>query len=252
MNIRILSDLHFEFDRRREMASIRDDVECDLVVLAGDIDNSTEGIAWAGRTFTRPTLYVMGNHEYYGQDAPMLLQAARVLAAQCGVYLLDRDEVRILGKRFVGCTLWTGFDSGPLPWTHVARKAHPVMADFSEIRCDGRLVSPNRVAEWYDRDVAWLQEAICPDDPAVVITHFAPTWQVINPKFGGGDEMTAYFHSNLEHLMGDAVPLWIYGHNHWSDDVTIRTASGSTRVVSNQLGYRDEQCGFIPGRLIEI
>jgi len=252
MRIRILSDLHLEASRLPEESRICDDVECDLIVLAGDIHNSTAGIAWAARTFERPTVYVMGNHEYYGHDAPILLREARALAAERGVYLLERDEIRILGQRFLGCTLWTGFDSGFLPWTHVATKAHPVMADFSEIRCDGRLVSPSRMAEWYDRDVAWLEQSLRPHDPAVVITHFVPTWEVVNPKFGAGDEMTAYFHSNLEHLMGDAVPLWIYGHNHWSDDAKVETAMGSTRVVSNQLGYRDEKCGFLPGRLIEL
>ncbi|GAB3677846.1 metallophosphoesterase family protein [Salinisphaera aquimarina] len=194
----------------------------------------------------------MGNHEFFGKDAPILLIKARALAAERGVHLLERDELEILGQRFLGCTLWTGFDSGPLPWSHVARVAHPVMADFAEIRSDGRLISPNRMVEWYDRDVAWLEGALRPSAPAVVVTHFAPTWAVTNPQFGPGDEMTAYFHSNLEHLMGDAVPLWIYGHNHWSADTTIVTPKGTTRVVSNQLGYRDEECGFDAGLVIDL
>lgn len=252
MQIRILSDLHLEFYRRPEKAQIRDDVDCDVVVLAGDIHTSTTGIAWAGRTFKRPTIYVMGNHEYYGKDAPILLHKARALAAERGIHLLERNEVEVLGQRFLGCTLWTGFDSGVLGWRHVSKVAQSTMADFSQITNAGHDVTPALMADWYRRDAEWLEQALKPRDPAVVITHFVPTWKALNPNFEASDEMTAYFHTNMERLMGDAVPLWIYGHNHWSNDVTIETPTGRTRVVSNQLGYRDEECGFLPGRVIEL
>ena len=38
----------------------------------------------------------------------------------------------------------------------------------------------------------------------------------------------------------DPVRLWVYGHTHRSTDLLVN----STKVVSNQLGYFGEKCGF--------
>ncbi|MGN8160833.1 metallophosphoesterase [Salinisphaera sp. RV14] len=253
MKLRILSDLHLEFYRRPEKSRIRDDVDCDVVIMAGDIHTSTTGIAWAAREFTKPVVYVLGNHEFYGQHVPAFIDNARQFANERGVHLLENDEVQIGGQRFIGSTLWTDFGSGPLNWIDAARAAHPVVSDFSEIRhYYGQLISPSLMAEWHANSVKWLEQRLCVDDPAVVVTHFAPTWAVVDPRFGSGDALTPYFHSNLEHLMGEAAPLWIYGHNHYSADVTVDTDRGNTRVISNQRGYRDENAGFDASLVIDL
>ena len=44
--------------------------------------------------------------------------------------------------------------------------------------------------------------------------------------------------------LGDAAPLWIYGHNHCSANEIIRPARGATHIVSDQLGYPDEHGPF--------
>jgi Calcineurin-like phosphoesterase. len=252
MKLRILSDLHLECFAEPEDCGIRDDIGCDAVVLAGDIHNGTIGIEWAARTFSEPVIYVMGNHEYYHHDAAELLARARECAADLGVHLLERDEVRIKGTRFLGCTLWTGFDAGPIGWTHAARIAHSIVADFSEMRNGERLVSPSQMVEWYEYSLGWLTRRLNAKDPAVVITHFVPSLAVTNPLFGAGDELTPYFHCDLEHLMGAAVPLWIYGHNHYSANETIRTSRGATQVFSNQLGYPDEHGPFQIDRVVIV
>lgn len=252
MRIRVLSDLHLEFYETPDACGIQDDVACDAVVLAGDIHNDTIGIEWAARTFGAPVIYVMGNHEYYAHDAAALLPRARVCAADLGVHLLERDEILIGGTRFLGCTLWTGFDAGPVDWIHATRIAHPVVADFSEIRNNGRLLSPSQMIGWYEYSLAWLKHKLDANAPAVVVTHFAPTRAVVNPRFGAGDELTPYFHNNLDSLMGNAAPLWIYGHNHYSADKTVETRTGRTRVVSNQLGYPDESTTFEADCIVSV
>ncbi|MDN5752732.1 MAG: metallophosphoesterase [Nitrosospira sp.] len=244
MKIRILSDLHLEFYDTLGVCGISDNVACDAVVLAGDIHNGTAGIEWAARTFETPVIYVMGNHEFYAHDAAELLPHARACADDLGVYLLERDEAWICGTRFLGCTLWTGFDAGPIDWIHATRIAHPVVADFSQIRNSGRLLSPSQMIEWYEQSLAWLKRNLDATAPTVVVTHFAPTRAVVNPRFGAGDELTPYFHNNLDDLMGSAAPLWIYGHNHFSADKFVNTETGTTRVISNQLGYPDEGVQF--------
>ena len=63
MRIHILSDLHLEFEAFQPK-----DVHADLIVLAGDIHTGKNGIKWIFKAFPeRPVIYVLGNHEFYGQ-----------------------------------------------------------------------------------------------------------------------------------------------------------------------------------------
>lgn len=63
MRIRVLSDLHREFGHVK-----LPEVAADVVVLAGDIDRGTKGVAWARQAFPDvPVLYVAGNHEHYDE-----------------------------------------------------------------------------------------------------------------------------------------------------------------------------------------
>jgi hypothetical protein len=64
MKMRVLSDLHLEFQDWNPP-----DVEADVIVLAGDIHSGSRGVEWARRQFPlTPILYVPGNHEFYGRD----------------------------------------------------------------------------------------------------------------------------------------------------------------------------------------
>jgi len=252
MNIRILSDLHLECYRSTDGCGVGNDIHCDAVVLAGDIHNGLAGIEWAARTFNQPIIYVLGNHEFYGHDVRTFLPRARECAHDLGVHLLEKGEAHIGGVRFLGCTLWTGFEAGPLGPVHATRIAHPSAADFSEIRECGRLVPPSRMIEWHQSSLSWLASELNAESPAVVVTHFAPTRRVLDPRFGVGDELTPYFYNDLEQHMGTAAPLWIYGHSHYSTAKTIETDAGRTRVVSNQFGYPDENTGFDAGFLVTV
>ena len=66
MRIHVLSDLHFEFQKWRREVDVNS-ILADVTVLAGDIAVGLDGIAWALKAFKRPVVYVMGNHEFYGQ-----------------------------------------------------------------------------------------------------------------------------------------------------------------------------------------
>lgn len=77
MRIRILSDIHIEFEPYRPS-----EVEADLVILAGDIGVGLDGIRWAQRHFPDlPVVYIAGNHEYYGHSLPdYLIGRTRVVS----------------------------------------------------------------------------------------------------------------------------------------------------------------------------
>lgn len=108
MKIHILSDLHLEFGGLR-----LPEADADVTVLAGDIGVGLQGIEWALQAipFHQPVIYVMGNHEFYGQRSmPELWKKAREKVAGTHVHLLENEAVEIGGVRFLGATLWTDFD----------------------------------------------------------------------------------------------------------------------------------------------
>ena len=67
LRIRLYSDLHLEFADFEPPA-----VDCDVVVLAGDIHVSARGLPWIQEHFDVPVIYVLGNHEFYRSATPLL------------------------------------------------------------------------------------------------------------------------------------------------------------------------------------
>lgn len=243
MRIRILSDLHLEVGP----AAIRDDVDCDVVVLAGDIDSGTNGLYWAREEFDRPVIYVPGNHEYYHHDIVELAPLMRETANRLGIHLLDNEEVTIQGQRFLGTPLWPGLPREPVQRADTAKLWNARLNDFRCIRAAGALITPEHMSRWHAGSIRFLKDAINDQAPAVVVSHFAPTVSMQNPSFAG-DALTSYFQNDLDELIGPGVALWVYGHNHHSCD---RVVSG-TRVVSNQRGCPGESTGFDPGKTVDI
>ena len=100
-----MSDLHLEF-------GVVEVPRCtaDVVVLAGDIHVGDKGLAWAQHTFPeQQVVYVLGNHEYYGNLFHRLALELAGLARGTNVHVLERGTVEIDGVCFLGCTLWTDF-----------------------------------------------------------------------------------------------------------------------------------------------
>lgn len=112
MRIHLLSDLHNEFD-----PFTPEPLDCDVVILAGDIDLKARGVEWAKQSFSGPVLYVPGNHEFYGGHLAHTLEKLRA-AQDDRVRVLDRDEVILAGVRFLGAIMWTDFAATGNP--HIA------------------------------------------------------------------------------------------------------------------------------------
>src|SRR5690242_4981958 len=105
MRLHILSDLHLEFGDFTP-----EPVEADVVVLAGDIWHRARGIVWAAEQFVpERTLYILGNHEFYGEEFADVGASCRRVAAASGVHFLESDVVVIDGVRFLGAALWSDF-----------------------------------------------------------------------------------------------------------------------------------------------
>ena len=77
-----------------------------------------------------------------------------------------------------------------------------------------------------------MRETVKPGD--VVLTHHAPSYQSLHPRYAGDSELNAAYMSNLESLIDEILPqVWFHGHVHTSFDYMV----GDTRVLCNPRGY---------------
>jgi predicted phosphodiesterase len=234
MKVRVLSDLHLEFQDWVPPKS-----DADVIVLAGDIHLGVSGVEWARRTFpSSPIVYVPGNHEFYGEHMQDLMEELFSMGRRLGVDVLDGHSVVIDGVRFLGATLWTDFGlQGDDPRSIERAMAHAQygMYDFQVIRCgDNRKFRPADARAIHLTQVRWLRSQLADQSvgTTVVVTHHLPHRQSIHPKYKESD-LNPGFASDLSDLMGPPVSLWIHGHTHESFDYVMN----GTRIVCNPRGY---------------
>lgn len=230
MRIHILSDLHIEIAAYQPQP-----VECDVVVLAGDIGNHVQGLEWGRRMWPdKEILYVPGNHEFYRHERTETLHQMRVVAHALGIHLMDNDEVVIAGVRFLGATLWTDFNLfGEESRKAAMAEGKRYLNDFRLIGERFRVFSPARSAQLHKASRKWLSEKLQQpfSGKTVVITHHLPSAQSVAERYKN-ILTSACFASHLDDLLGKSA-LWIHGHTHDSFDYVLR----STRVVCNPRGY---------------
>ena len=258
MRLQILSDLHLESETFDAEAA----PGAELLVLAGDIDRSWEGLRqFAG--WPVPVVFVPGNHEFDGRDVD---QAAIDLRAHCdalGIRMLHRDSTVLTDDqgrrlRFCGTVRWSDFDL-----FGEAGRARAIRAG-SYFQ---RVMGATRHGQPFDAEAvrllglecrAWLERALEERpadrwDKTVVITHFAPSLRSADPRYGP-QPTTASF-CNADDDLIPRADLWIHGHLHCRHDYLVtRAGQLATRVVcqARGLGNKGEPEGYDPFRIIEI
>lgn len=249
MRLQVFSDLHLESGGFQPVIK-----NPDVVVLAGDIHEGTEGVKWAKRTFRDlPAIYILGNHEFYNHRLTDLVPKLKREARGSNIHVLENDVFQWGGYFFLGCTLWTDFNLGPADAGEAMLYAWGEMADYNLIQKDrsGALVHPRDLARIHTRSVKWLERQMSGYNTSqtIVVTHHAPSPRSI-PSYHAGETLSAAFASNLDSLIcASRIPLWIHGHTHHNVDYRI----GETRIYSNQRGYSNALArGFEPGKIIEI
>lgn len=247
MKLHILSDLHNEFELYKPH-----DVDADVVILAGDIDIHGRAINWAKQTFPdTPVIYVLGNHEYYSDTYPDLLERISADAKDSNVHVLENDHIKIGGIHFLGCTLWTDFMLFGNEATAMIT-AQRCMNDFKVIHLgtQNKRLSPHDTLLMHSDALDWLRSTITEykNEPIVIVTHHAPSAGSIAERYSR-DQLSAAFASGLDYFVKDSKAiLWVHGHTHNAADYRI----GDTRIVCNPRGYPGENTGFNPALIIKV
>ncbi len=228
-------------------------VDADVRILAGDIHTKDKGLQFASNhCHDMPTLYIAGNHEFYGTAIPKLYDKLRTQAIGSTVKVLENDQVIIGDVRFLGCTLWTDFGLLGADARAIAMlEAKTTMTYYKKIRMNPsyRKLTPEATYAFHRRSLTWLEARLAEpfSGKTVVITHHAPSALSIA---NGSELINAAYGSSLDQLIrANPICLWIHGHTHHCVDYEI----GATRVVSNQRGYPGEQTGdFDPSLVVTL
>jgi len=281
MKLHILSDLHFEFGKWPRQVDVNT-INADVTILAGDIGVGLQGLEWA-LSIDRPVIYVMGNHEFYGQR-PMEhhWRKAREKVADTHVLLLENDAILIADPqhpgeqvRFLGATLWTDFRAiGPGKQDECMEAAGRSMTDYNSIfvtrrgplmveygmgtRHQGDRLTPRMTLAFHQESRDFLETELKHEpDPmglmpswrkTVVVTHHAPSVLSLDHQKAVEHGDAAYA-SDLDDLVSRA-DLWVHGHTHKAVNYPV----GFGRVVSNPRGYVGHQLvhEFDPAFVLEV
>ncbi len=274
LNVQLMSDLHLEANPQFVAQPAPG---ADLLVLAGDIGSyqaRAQGAPmaepdWGLRRFSPlpqyagwpcPVLFVPGNHEYDALPFDETRQRLRATCERLGIVFLDRDVWVHRGVRWLGTTLWADYDALVLPNDTLGQalkkreKAYRA-ANFYLSKMQGQrygcLFDAAAMREEALVCMAWLREALAQpfDGPTVVVTHFAPTLQSADPRYGLNPG-TAGFCNNLPTTALAHAHTWLHGHLHCPHDHRV----GRCRVVANPLGYHNkgEQVSFNPRCIVKI
>ncbi len=240
MKVQVASDLHIEFDRQNNHHYTIDYSDADIIIFAGDIDTKTNGLRWIQQNIKDiPVIYVLGNHEFYGEKYPTLIDKVKDLAKDSNIHILENDMVTIDGVNFLGCTLWTDFKLLGDP-IMAGIQCQQAVNDFKKIttKKDAKTFSPFRpdsAAKIHNNSVLWLKNTLkkLRKETNLIVTHHAPSIQSIQRKYCR-DFISSAFASNLEDIMLEYNPIyWVHGHIHANSNYTV----GQTKVISNPRGY---------------
>jgi len=230
------SDLHLEFGD----FILPDNIDGDVMILAGDIITFKDysPLSRMLEKWTKPVLYVAGNHEYYN-CMPMIEENIKfkewLYNNHPNVIFLQDEGVTINGINFFGGTMWTDYNNSDEDAIYYG---HTRMNDYRMIRVDKELLlSPHYTIklhnEFVQKLLAWFDIPL--EGERVIITHHAPT-SFQDSAYIGSKLTAAYLSLDMIPVIKKYQPnIWIHGHTH----ECLKTQIGETLIISNQRGYKN-------------
>jgi len=243
LNIKILSDIHTDYDNDIGISFIKSipNENIDLLILAGDIttgghlEKYEDLIKCISERF-KETIIVLGNHDAYKKTIKQSHEVMdNIVSKLPNVYHLNNSIKEINGQRFLGSTLW--FPEKP---------KMPGLSSWVDVRH-----IKNAIPDIYNENkkaIKFFENNLQQND--IVITHHVPSDFCVHPQYKG-DDYNCYFVGDATHLIFHHKPkFWFYGHTHLAYDCIVE----ETRCIVNPRSYPQERsyCGFNPDLLIEV
>lgn len=261
MKLNILNDIHLEFDQGPNFALPGGDV----LLLAGDVacaaylrPNRTDKLARKHSKVAKAffhdqcakynkVFYIMGNHEHYSHIFDYTAEVLREFLMGTNVTLLDNEFADLNDEwQIFGATLWTDYNNqdwfamhaakDKMNDHHIIKKIKPVAGPYGDFL--GRFLPVDAYAE-HNRTVGIIDTELYDmdriDRPTIVMTHHAPTFQSIHPRFNG-DILNYAYATDLSELIlrHQNIKYWLHGHMHDNWDYMV----GECRVLCNPRGYQ--------------
>ena len=243
--IKICSDLHLECCENNH--GIPDLGSGEVLILGGDIlcarhFKTSGNLHQVYKDFLNKcidnfeyVLYIKGNHEHYGLNYDKTHNILKENIPK-QIHLLENDYVKIKDTIFLGCTLWTDFrNENALEMM----EAQNCMNDYKVIRIGSnyRKMNPDDTLGFHKKSKLFLQQKLeqFKDTKTWVLTHHAPSYQSVHPKYRSSGIANGAYVSDLDDLIlnNPQIKYFSHGHTHESMDYVI----GDCRVVCNPRGY---------------
>lgn len=229
MNIKVLSDLHIEFNHFK----ITYDNE-DILILAGDIHPEPNIVKklilqYLSLSTSSKVILVLGNHDYYNSTIEKTEQFYKNLNID-RFFFLQNTHTTINNITFFGSTMWTNIlDSEP----HIIKESIRIVNDYTRIKN----INPDVIQQIHIQSKKALTNTLNTiSTPVVVITHHLPNFQSINYLYKNCIHKNTFISTDLDHFFDSyQIPLWIHGHTHVSMDYIIN----NTRVLCNPRGHSE-------------
>ncbi|MCC8037701.1 MAG: metallophosphoesterase [Bacteroidales bacterium] len=255
MKLQYASDLHLEFGENTTWLKHFPLIpEGEVLVLCGDIgyigdNNYSRHPFWdfVSESF-REVIVIPGNHEFY--------KFSDINNFHAGWQMDIRPNVRAVYNQVIPLTKKTDLISTTL-WSHIERddayKTERSVSDFRRILNGDELLDSARFNAEHRRCLAFLSTELGKrqEKQVVVATHHVPSFQLVAPEFQGSRINGAFTVELADFITAHPqIHYWIYGHSHRN----INRQIGSTRCVSNQLGYvfANEDHSFNRKAVIEV
>ena len=245
MKIKVVSDLHLESCEYGH--GVPDLGEGEVLILGGDIlcarhFKKNGNLKKVYNDFLKKcvdnfdeVLYLAGNHEAYGYNYEGTWDVLKENLPE-GIHLMEDSVVKIQDWVFLGATLWTDFrNENALEMM----EASQCMNDYKTIRIGSnyRKMNPDDTLKFHKKSKQFLLDTLpmFKNQKVWVLTHHAPSYQSVHPKYRNAGIANGAYVSDLDDLIFDnpQIKYWSHGHTHESFDYMI----GGCRVMCNPHGY---------------
>lgn len=253
MKIQYCSDLHLEFENNsRFLKEFPIIPVADILIMAGDItylrtdfyknpffDYISEN--W------KQTYWLPGNHEFYCGKEMNLYNFSEPIKIRENIKVVNDITIKIEDITFIFSILWSKISK---------EKSHFIQNSVSDFECiiyNNKRLNVNDFNYLHKQSYDFLQREIqkLKNEKKIVVTHHLPSNQCDAEEFKNSKLNEAFTVNLTKFIEKSNVDYWIYGHSHRNmPEIKI----GSTKLITNQLGYVDlkEHKSFVVDKFFEL